>query len=77
MYSCMQSNIYIIKPWKRRFVLDERLRQKINKAGQTEIAQRYDLLLPEKLQLGFLKSVMGVHKSDNDNAVRLEFGIFL
>ena len=28
----------------------------INKAGQTEIAQIYDLLLPEKLQLRFLKS---------------------
>ena len=48
----------------------------INKAGQTEIAQRYDLLLPEKLQLRFLKSVMGVHKSANNNAVRSEFGIF-
>ena len=45
----------------------------INKA---EIAQRYDLLLPEKLQLRFLKSVMGVHKSANNNAVRSEFGIF-
>ena len=32
----------------------------INKAGQTEIAQRYDLLLPEKLQLHFLTSVMGM-----------------
>ena len=48
----------------------------INKAGQTEIAQRYDLLLPEKLQLRFLKSVMGVHKYANNNAVRSEFGIF-
>ena len=48
----------------------------INKAGQIEIAQRYDLFLPEKLQLRFLKSVMGVHKSANDNAVRSEFGIF-
>ena len=45
----------------------------INKAGKTEIAQRYDLLLPEKLQLRFLKSV---HKSANNNAVRSEFGIF-
>ena len=48
----------------------------INKAGQTEIAQRYDLFLPEKLQLRFLKSVMGVHKSANNNAIRSEFGIF-
>ena len=48
----------------------------INKAGQTEIAQRYDLLLPEKLQLRFLKSVMGVHKYANNNAVRSEFCYF-
>ena len=48
----------------------------INKAGQTEIAQRYYLFLSEKLQLRFLKSVMGVHKSANNNAVRSEFGIF-
>ena len=48
----------------------------INKAGQTEIAQRYDLLLPEKLQQCFLKSVMDVHKSANNNAVKSEFGIF-
>ena len=42
----------------------------INKAGQTEIAQRYDLLLPEKLQLRFLKSVMGGHKYANNNTVK-------
>ena len=60
--------LYCSKIWSIDFL--------INKAGQTEIAQRYDLLLPEKLQLCFLKSVMGVHKSANNNAVRSQFGIF-
>ena len=37
---------------------------------------RYDLFIPEKIQLKFLKNVMGVHKYSVNDAVRADFGIF-
>ena len=47
-----------------------------NKNDLTQIEQRYELLQSEKVQVRFLKSVMGVHKYASNNAVRSEFGIF-
>ena len=48
----------------------------INKPGLTQMENRYDLFLPEKTQLKFLKNVMGVHKYSVNDAVRADFGIF-
>ena len=48
----------------------------INKPGLTQMENRYDLFIPEKTQLKFLKNVMGVHKYSVNDAVRADFGIF-
>ena len=48
----------------------------INKPGLTQMENRYDLFMPEKTQLKFLKNVMGVHKYSVNDAVRADFGIF-
>ena len=47
----------------------------INKPGLPRLENRYDLFTPEKIQLKFLKNVLGVHKYSVNDAVRAEFGI--
>ena len=60
--------LYCSEIWSLDFI--------VNKNDLTQIEQRYELLQSEKIQVRFLKSVMGVHKYASNNAVRSEFGIF-
>ena len=48
----------------------------INKPGLTQMESRYDLFIPEKTQIKFLKNMIGVHKYSVNDAVRADFGIF-
>ena len=43
----------------------------------SDLEQKYDILLTEKVQLKFCKILLGVHKSAANNVVRAELGIFL
>ena len=47
----------------------------INKTGVAQMENRYELFIPEKNQLKFFKTIMGVHKYSVNDAVRAEFGI--
>ena len=42
----------------------------------SDLEQKYDILPVEKVQLKFCKILLGVHKSEANNAVRAELGIF-
>ena len=42
----------------------------------SDLEQKYDILPTEKVQLNFCKSLLGVHTSAANNAVRAELGIF-
>ena len=47
----------------------------INKTGVAQMENRYELFIPENIQLKFFKNIMGVHKYSVNDAVRAEFGI--
>ena len=47
----------------------------INKTGVAQMENRYELFIPENIQLKFFKHVMGDHTYSVKDAVRAEFGI--
>ena len=49
----------------------------INKPRLTQMENRYDLFIPEKTQLKFLKNLMGVHKYSVNDAVMQILAFFL